>query len=365
MTIASILKKFAKPPAPETRCLRVAELDCEPVNRDDVVLSRTGEPLLPVESLPQPPETGSRIYSLDKTDSAADLETRRPVLRLQAETYRQVKNSKYLGDHLVTGADGTHFLLADELPKCFSRNTPYSYLSLDPRAGLDDRNLPSFDKLSKLQQTLLGDPDYAQKRWSTEFTPRQMKAFMVLTTLWEHPEIYNEYSRGKGQQPLDQQTLDSLRLKPEDLTGITLGSIHTDRKHFEVTLAGSPDSMERLKTIFGDADTQAKGEPTERGYLADKPYEPFHPDTQAGGGRSPNSHYSLQFMLGHDHGAADLDMFQPLHLPSETGLADKRKAFFRHWVQHWGEIIVGKLVLPDYMAPDKVAHKLGVGLYES
>lgn len=384
--INKLMSKIAKPAPADTRCVRLAELKgltslpglgisgqqaIEELPVDQLVRTRTGEEMVPLASFGpsalQDPERYlgvERVYGVNPDLAASELVQRNAVLKLQPQDSEAVKQSKFLANAVVVGPDGTEFLLADKLPKAFSRNEPYSYLSSEARAGLGDRDLLPFEQLSDLQKGLLGPSGYAEKRWTTEFAPREMKAFLVLTELWEHPERIDRYSQSKGQKPLDPATLTGLKVTPKDFEGVTLSAIHTDRKHFELTFAGSEESMKRLGDIFGVVSCEQKGEQTERGFLADPPFKPFHPDTQMGGGRSPNSHYSLQFMLGDEHGACDVDMFQPLLLPTETSASEKRSAFVRHWAKHWGEIIVGKNLMPDYMKPDKLARQLGIELYQ-
>lgn len=377
------MHKLARPPAPETRCVRLEELKnvadlpglggsgqslVDGIAADQLVHSPTGETFLPASLFggqarkdPAAFFGVKRVYGLDESEG---VEGRRAALKLSPKDLGEVAHSRYLHKSLQKGPEGTVFLLKDGLPRCFSRSQTYTCLSQNPREGLGDRDLRSFRQLSDLQKSLLGAPDYSEKRWNSEFSPRQMKAFLVLTELWEHPERIDQYSQTKGQKPLSPELLQKLKVTPRDFEGVTLGSIHSDRKHFEVTFSGSPASMQRLAEILGRADRDAKGTETERGYLADQPYKPFHPDTQMGGGRSPNSHYSLQFMLGEQDGAGDVDMFQPLHLPGETTPSELRGAFVRHWAKHWGEIIVGKNLMPDYMKPDKLAQQLQISLYQ-
>jgi hypothetical protein len=384
--ISNLMAKFAKPAPPDTRCVRAAELGAlenipglgvsgsqalSELPVDQLVKTRTGEVMVPLASFgktaQQDPESYlgvNRVYGLNPTNASQELSKRDAVLKLQPKDLEAAKQCEALANSIVVGPDGTEFLLCETLPKSFSRNQPYSYLSSEARVGLKNHDMKSFEQLSGLQQGLLGPSEYGEKRWSTEFSPREMKAFLVLTDLWEHPERIDHYSQKKGQQPLDPATLAGLKVTAQDFEGVTLSSIHSDRKHFEITFEGSQESMQRLGDVFGVANREAKGEQTDRGFLADPPYKPFHPDTQMGGGRSPNSHYSLQFMLGEDHGAGDVDMFQPLLLPTETSASEKRSAFVRHWAKHWGEIIVGKNLMPDYMKPDKLASQLGVELYQ-
>ncbi|MFN8610652.1 MAG: hypothetical protein U0931_24135 [Vulcanimicrobiota bacterium] len=381
--IDKLMHKLAKPPAPETRCVRLSEVRDVPevpglqvsgknlvdgLAADQVVHSPTGEAFLPASLFgAQARKNPSVFFGVERVyglDEAQQLRDRKPALKVRPYNLGEVAHSRYLHKSLQMGPEGTGFLVRDDLPRCFSRGQTYTYLADQPRQGLGDEDLRSFGQLTGLQQSLLGGQEYGQKRWSSEFSPRQMKAFLVLTELWEHPERIDRYSQSKGQKPLAPEVLEKLKVTPADFEGVTLGTIHSDRKHFEVTFCGSPQSMQRLARIFGQADHDAKGAQTERGYLADRPYKPFHPDTQMGGGRSPNSHYSLQFMLGEDGGAGDVDMFQPLHLPGETSPAELRSAFVRHWAKHWGEIILGKNLLPDYMKPDKLAEQLQIPLYQ-
>lgn len=381
----TVLQKIANPPSPATRCVRwddlkgateipglsmSAEQFIGSVSNDMLVSSPTGEKLLPASYFGKQAQNDpttffgvERVYNLDEEHAAQEQSQRAPALRVQDKDKSEVANSRYLGKLLVEGPEGTGFLFAEGLPKAFNRCKAYTDLKSEYLKESDQRSLCRYEELSPLQRNLLGSPDYGEKRWNSEFSPREMKAFLVLTTLWEHPEKIDAYSQSKGQKPLDAALLQSLKVTPDDLAGITLGNIHSDRKHFEVTFAGSPEDLARLKPIFGDAEKDAKGAQTERGFLADRPFKPFHPDSQAGGGRSPDSHYSLQFMLGEGDGAGDVDMFNPLQLPSETSESDKKKVFVRHWFKHWGEIIGGKNLLPDYMKPDKLAKQLDVNLY--
>lgn len=230
-----------------------------------------------------------------------------------------------------------------------------------PGEGLqaNQPKIRSYDDLPGILKQCLGPEEYGRRRWESEFSRRQMEALLVLFSMWSDPSKSHDYSVKRGMAPRSSETVRAQQLTESDLRGVTVAGVHTDRKHFEVTFAMTPEAQQRLGSIIGGG--PAKGLAGERGYLCDPAFPDFHPDYQGKGGRAQDSHFSLQFMLGEGVGAGDVDWFQPLKLPGET---NRIRAFARHWLFHWGEIVVGKNLWPDYMHPEKVARRLQIPLFQ-